>query len=570
MNQDSVAKIVVSQIPQVKPVEFSYIGVDGKAIDNWLTGLQGLTLATIHNQLSKTLSELVVADITEGLRLQLVQQVHQACARLIGLLHAQYLQQPKMLSDKELAVAYSVQYLYAKLLLVYRCIVVRGMTSVAAQPEKKSGFFGFSFKQPKEQKLVQTAIWRAMATLVDILFENKVIYIPVMTGLWENLHELYSLSESQHWLEDKISDSISNNQVSTLKQQYLRGILLGLVGTNELRRVDITAIYKNSLTWAGQMDCHRDKTNEQVFMTNLLVDAAPYSLIYATKHQNANRDILYIDTSALVKALADSLHESAGDVSEDSVIVQPIPDRLKHSLVNQLTEPKKRQHVRHPAAGDLQAVAGLTAVHYQVAGKRGFDQLIKIEKLGWQMIDQEIEQPTSVGQTLNQITQVDTKLLQSYTVSIINISPGGYRLHWTKLPSALQAGELIGIKNDSSEAWQVGVIRWVQSRPDKTAECGVEIIAKKATASGVRLNMHDGRPVHFMRALILPEAKAINRAATIITPSFHFNQQDKIKIRIGDKEAKARLGQQIMATGAFYQYDFILDAIKQKSDNQPT
>jgi len=154
---------------------------------------------------------------------------------------------------------------------------------------------------------------------------------------------------------------------------------------------------------------------------------------------------------------------------------------------------------------------------------------------------------------------VAQELYDRYFCQIVNISPGGYCIEWTgAVPGTVKAGELVGLREDGHPDWSLGVIRWVRQIPGHGAQFGLEVLAPKATPCGARVIKKTGDSTEFMRTLLLPEIKALNRAATLITPNLTFRPGYRIVLMHDGEEEKALLTNLLSTTQSFSQFEFQL------------
>jgi hypothetical protein len=63
----------------------------------------------------------------------------------------------------------------------------------------------------------------------------------------------------------------------------------------------------------------------------------------------------------------------------------------------------------------------------------------------------------------------------------------------------------------------------------------------------------------YLRTLIVPGLKALNRPATLITPNVSFQPGNRISIMRNGKEEKARLVKLYSAAHSFRQFEFQID-----------
>ncbi|MEC7119182.1 MAG: hypothetical protein VXW65_04665, partial [Pseudomonadota bacterium] len=210
----------------------------------------------------------------------------------------------------------------------------------------------------------------------------------------------------------------------------------------------------------------------------------------------------------------------------------------------------------------------LIGAHYQLADQRTFEQVIEIDKnqaesLASKSIGMSLSQHhTDIHYTPQdeQIKQEATKEhLETRQCDIVNISPGGYGVRWMgQTPSVLRTGELVSVREQADKSWHIGLIRWVKQKPMEGAEFGVEILSPRGKSCGTRVIRKDGEPTEYLRALLLPEMKNLNRPATIITPTLAFKVGYRVMIRVGRDEVKAQLTRELMVTQSFSQFEFII------------
>ena len=159
----------------------------------------------------------------------------------------------------------------------------------------------------------------------------------------------------------------------------------------------------------------------------------------------------------------------------------------------------------------------------------------------------------------------------NYEVPLINTSPGGYCLKWQgEIPSNIQAGEILSIRENSKQPWRIAVIRWIRHIKQFGTQIGVELLAPNAKPCGVQLHHKTGDPSEYLRGLLLPEISAIGQAATLITPRLPFQAGHKVSIKFGDTEGKCQLEKRVSATSSFSQFELSEHVHLQENNTKPT
>ena len=141
---------------------------------------------------------------------------------------------------------------------------------------------------------------------------------------------------------------------------------------------------------------------------------------------------------------------------------------------------------------------------------------------------------------------------------VVNISAGGYCLHWnSETTSNAQIGELIAINEcgaNGAYEWRIGVIRWMQFTVKHGLEIGVHLLSPKVIAAlAHRLNQSNEAP---FEALMIPGIRPLNQPATLILPAHAFKTGDRLKIEILDQKIEITLSEISEHTGSFTQFQF--------------
>ena len=141
---------------------------------------------------------------------------------------------------------------------------------------------------------------------------------------------------------------------------------------------------------------------------------------------------------------------------------------------------------------------------------------------------------------------------------IVNVSAGGYCLRWNAdTSSRAQVGELIALREkepDGSDAWRIGVIRWMQYIRESGLEIGVQVLSPKVlSASAQRSNRPNEEPFD---CLMLPGIKPLNQPPSVLLPAHAFRSGNDLRIRINEQELEIRLGSVKDHTGSFTQFQY--------------
>jgi hypothetical protein len=295
---------------------------------------------------------------------------------------------------------------------------------------------------------------------------------------------------------------------------------------------------------------------------------------------NPPQSLLGINPQPLVEAIEEYLQLPSADKPRARLLV---PEGFSQDLLQHLAaawgDISERTFQRNPGQGRLTLSIGMSALHYFLAGGSTFAELLKQhpqtarftaggDKDVWaNAFDAQREAHWIPGMPLEEI-QYESKAGQpqntaqedgypTFELPIVNHSPGGYCLSWPReVPSQLQAGELLGIRDNPGQNWSVAVVRWIRQVRGGGTQMGIELIAPHAQPCGLQLVRKGEQSSQYLRALLLPEISAISRPATLITPRLPFQEGNRVQININGEERRATLTRRQTSTGSFNQFEY--------------
>ncbi|HEX6592223.1 MAG TPA: hypothetical protein VF050_09505, partial [Moraxellaceae bacterium] len=375
---------------------------------------------------------------------------------------------------------------------------------------------------------------------------------------------------------------------------YIRALLLATCKPNKLRQSEIAQIHQLAELWAPLVKLREFGGSEELFVFDLSKDAPPTYRSLAQASEAAH--VRAIDPNQLVDRLTEL--RTAAQASNAALKGQgeaALSLGLLTHLIQAWSELSERSFSRVAHEGTLEACLGLTATHYFLAGGQDFEVMMLGDQGKFSMaIDSDnpflkakpitVDRPDertgkdvwSLAFGSADIESKDKEInfksgkasseapaggsrYETHRCQIVNISPGGYCIEWSgEVPASVRAGEILGLHEEGQPGWNIGVIRWVKQLPGHGAQLGIEVLAPKAKPCGARVIKKTGDATEYMRTLLLPELKAINRPATLITPALTFRSGYKVVLNLDGEEVKAHLTQQVSATPSFCQFEFQL------------
>jgi hypothetical protein len=126
----------------------------------------------------------------------------------------------------------------------------------------------------------------------------------------------------------------------------------------------------------------------------------------------------------------------------------------------------------------------------------------------------------------------------------------------------VRAGELLGLREQGRDKWAIGVVRWAHQIKGAT-QLGIQILAPHALPVGLAVVQKTGGFAEYLRALQIPELRAINQPPSVITNAISFHEFNKARLYSQDQggvnhegDKSIQLTRRLFATGAFSQFGF--------------
>lgn len=573
------------RVPTPTHESLSFCNANTRELKNWLEHLPKANLGETARQLYQGLIELNQLKLPVETRLQLLElfrpEVHFVCQHL----ERHFLNQSIVLDERPRKVANLCQALQNHLAIGYKLIAVR-----------EAGRF------TRERAQVMTAaIQRAIRSLCGPLVRASQLYCPVPEHLWLELHQLYQLAR-QHGLQHTVvRDALARqSQGLSIEQSYLVALMLGSARCNQMRQNNIARVAEVLETWSTQVKVQPADAPSTLFVVIPQVDGPPrYRTLFKESDLGGG---LGIDPQPLVDLIREYLLLPQESRAQARL---KVPDGVSVDLLQHLAaawgDIAERTFHRTPGQGQLTLCIGMSALHYFLAGRRSFADVLKIQmevqaptfkagdKDAWSnAFDAQKVNDWQPGMPLEEIEYTAPRAADEsglgssletprddypiHTLAIVNHSPGGYCLTWPKeIPSQLQAGELLGIQDTPEHSWSVAVVRWIRQVRGGGTQMGIELIAPLAQPCGLQLLRKTEQGSQYLRALLLPEIAAISRPATVITPRLPFQEGNRVQLNLHGDERRATLTRKVTATASFTQFEYqAQDGVSALSDKPIT
>ena len=579
------------QIPRQTLSTLSFCEPTARQLSAWVSSLPMANIGETARQLYHAVIEFNQLRLSDQSRFELLELVRGPIYYICNALNSRYLLQSVVLDENQRKIANLAQALQTHLAIGYKIILTEFMNNGTG----------------KAKEVVARSLHRVLADIAPNILRSYQLYLRTPPGIWRELHQLYQFAVAYNLTPYQLVDDMAASEKRlSITELYCRALLLGTCQPNQLHQRDLSEVYGALELWAADVQIEDVADERSTLIINPESDSGPIYR-HLLKPQSLS-DYMGLNTADLVRALHASQNTSASNGKNGTASIQfRVPDGINSVLINHLIQSwggmKQRTFSRSPAAGEVEIAVGLIASHFHLSGQVGFYQQLYHTQSGlgnnpfigssavhFDMSDsrsvkerQDVwEESFDAGRPLREETSVKHKTLgfggensidpprdseeapAKYIVSLVNTSPRGYCVRWQQsLAANVQTGEIIVIRENGANRWNLGIIRWIRQATKEGALMGVELIAPNAKPCAIRLLNKTGQHGDYMRAMIIPEIRQIGQPISIIVPRMPFQVGHKVGLNTEGREDKYQLIKRLQGTSAFNQYQI------KSSDTKP-
>ncbi|MFC4258282.1 GTPase [Marinobacter lacisalsi] len=581
-------------VPEPRIASLSFCDSNPKAFRRWVDRLPMANLGELSRQLYHAIIELNQLFCSPAQRLQLLELLRPRLRFVCDELSRHYLGMAIALPEKQRKIANLSQALQLHLASGYKLTIMELLDSGSID---------------RQRKPLAQACHRALTELGATILRSQKLYTTSPAGSWQESHRLFRFA-CEHRLQDLVvsDDQRARRGESTVADAYAQTLLLGCARTNQLRQNEMEQAAELFELWAPEVSCGPELAASAVFLVDMENDAPPCYRSLAPSPDSPGW--WGFDTAALASRINDHLNETPGarpsqgkeTKKNQENIGLPVTARVSDLLLAHLGEAlallTQRNFNRLNSDGQLQICAGLTAVHYFVAGEKPFNEFVvgnaspssgeenrfmkSRSRDAWsdafdaglseERIRPSADTPIDYQAAGNSTsTGTGRNLPRSYLTRVVNTSPGGYCVIWSaSIPATLQAGEVLGVREHRNHPWSVAIVRWLRQNRGEGTRVGIEVIAPNATPCGVQLIQKTGNSSEFLRGLLLPEIPGAHQPRSLVTPKLPFQTGARITLLHKGTQDQGTLGRRIAATGSISQFELRLSSRPVEPDPEST
>lgn len=552
-------------------------------LKRWISRLPKANLGEMARQLYQGLSELNQLITASDNRLQMLELLRPEVYFVCKHLERHFLNQAIVLDERPRKVANLCQALQNHLATGYKQVIQQ----VAPTYSKD------------QSVLLATALQRALHGLNGPLIRANQLYCPVQDGLWLELHQLYQIARQFQLHQVQVDEPVAHH-TSTLspEQTYVIALMMGCSRCNQMRQLNIGKLADALEAWSALVTLQVPADESSLFALDLTSDKPP---LYRTLFSDEQLPkLMGIRPLALADSINHYLALPDGQRTPSKLL---IPTGINTDLLQHLAaawgDVAERTFQRTAGQGTLKLCIGMSALHYYVAGQKPFSELLQLNKasivadFSLKVVNDNEDDPwagafdTHRGNTSSVLLPYEEiayeksdndadassnaqNTFPTFDVNIVNHSPGGYCLAWQReVPAQLQAGELLGIQDDSGQGWSIAIVRWVRQVRGGGTQMGIELIAPFAQPCGMQL-VREQQSSQYLRTLMLPEVRAMGKPATVLAPRLPFQDGSKVMINLNGEERRATLSNRQISSTSYNQFEYqVYDAPKAAESEKP-
>lgn len=551
-------RLVMSSIP-LKPVETLVIGDEGELTQEWILSLSGMNKHAQFAQMRSLLSDLLVAQMDDRVRLRIVAKLLPAFERVVGQLHNDYIYEHQYLSLVQQQSTTEVRGLYFLMILIYKNIASRAY--VALHQDGNADGSNWLKKIVKtlgdEKYTLMVSVYRMMGLYVRLLMEYALTYQRAPRVVWQQLNFWYLRVAQEGLVYQEMHKIAKYLPQDTIHSQYEQACISSFVNFFAYRRQDILTVFKVLPTWATYVDATFEPRSELKIFVNLLGNHPPEMITpYATVNPYSDEyQCLFFDESRLIEHLIEV--RSGKFITNDAQSV--FESRLAKMALIAFERYAQQDRIDRLGQQKADLLTGFSAIFQEISGGRELGEIINQQAL------MDTQQPKSIKQLLNpalpkervKITSRGETLVRFNCIHKPHDQQGDIRDVSVK-HSTLQVFGLFAIKSLNSKSpnpWRLGIAHWIDRFADEIEVDG-RILGRILLACGARLLSNDGRSQDFIHALLI-NGNELDRQSTLIVPRYHFKSGDLVLMRIDTKEMRLRLERNLLSTDEIEQYQIV-------------
>lgn len=473
-------------LPARRAPDATSFSTDPRRIKAWVEALPRANQQATLRQLAEALDSMKTLALDGPQRLVALEALRPSILDGIALLDKSLQGSTFPLAPGKAQIAEQIQAFHHALALSYRLAVVEFCAPSGSVPFLKGA-------------QVAVALERALHHGARDLASSYFFYRTPAAGVWSALNALYRFAQAAK-LEDKAVEEPAERVALGPRQVYAQALLLALSNPYRFSQREQAELWPVTRDLAAHVELSARAGGEDAFAVVQTEDRGPGYL--PEERASGENALLWMNLAPLRAALEAPLQgEGGGNVH---VRFRNAPTLVAGAdLLRRLRagwgKDAERGHQRLGAGHALDTVVGLSALHFYLAGHQDFDTFLR------QVRGTSGSEGGGAERAAWAQSHADLGRVPIARAKVLDQSLGGYRLSWGRDESLrARVGELVGVAiagEEDDRDWMVGVIRWLRFDAQGEVDAGIELLARRAHAVGLRSLDARGQPKPPLRAI---------------------------------------------------------------------
>jgi len=528
-----------------------------KDIKEWIHNLPTANTRKAVHLFIELLEKLNHANYAFNDRIQLLDTLRPVARQLLVTL-ARHLKQAAIpLSQKNLETFQNIHDILESMAAGYKIVVSE---LALAKPGKEH-----------EELLLREAIYNSIQYLGRRLLTSYMVYANEPENVWHELHQLYRYAEERGMQNEPVDDPVPDYSLPgsyTIDLVYKRCLLLSLSEPYHLMQGETDDIYYLVSAWTQVCQLYPLENHDLIgeFALDFESDQPPRFVSEEIHWQPTDGRIIDITAvkqrleSHLQRILKASMHSLEED--QHSMVLRYQRDMLLR-LSDAWRGALRRKSQRETVGAKIRMAMGLNAAHHHINQRNEFTP--EMDEFVIKYRDEEDLTPEVMATAFDTAMQKDRyHLSKDYDINPWwqqNASPNGSALACTPESgcSNVKVGEVIAYYNSGSgqsRHWNVGVIRWVKTRPGQSMELGIMNIANSAVPIAVKSLRGAGEGTGYFRGLLIPKQVSLHQRRSIIVPASVYDIDSIASVNMKRRLFYIKLTRLLLSTQSFNQFEF--------------
>jgi hypothetical protein len=524
---------------------------------SWLSELPILNLAQTSHTMFRSLAALNRMDLDEKSRLRLMEVYRESVARVCTKLKDEFVGQPLPLSDRARTAAERTRQFQIEMAYGYKRVLVDTLSSNRVRPSSRA------------MASLSVVIHRAIRYLAESLVRSYQYYQTIPKGYWREIHQLYELADAYGVATVPVPDPLNTAVAeSSVDLVYKQALLVDFSDPYHLPMRTVAQVQHYLNRWAPLakiLPASQPPGKTCQFLIDLNNDQAGELFVPSEATMQPSEGYRLLDTVDLARKIHSQLsllqkgEKPAPDgLHADFFQSEAVVDLLRR-LLNSWGVNPKRTFRRTERPGTVEVAIGLRAVTHwlndgvefipssEFVGPMPKASTVGNGRLLW--VEEEI--------TIAPVAAPQDPDLVYAPWQLVDESAGGMAMRsQSKALQQTRVGDLVAVRSEAGEAWEINSIRWIKSADDGSIEIGIKRVSPVGQAVVYKTFDDNNRESEFLPAIFLPALDALKQKTALITYKGTFKPSREMFYDDGYRLMKIRAVNLIESTSHFDHFEF--------------